>query len=84
MLFDDIIAEFLALAEVPRPSFFTERVQAYLLDFAKVNGLEAEADRAGNVRILKTASAGRENEPLIRTWSPKRLTVWSSIFALRR
>ena len=65
MLFDDIIAEFLALAEVPRPSFFTERVQAYLLDFAKVNGLEAEADRAGNVRILKTASAGRENEPIL-------------------
>lgn len=65
MLFDDIIAEFLALAEVPRPSFFTERVQAYLLDFAKVNGLEAEADRAGNVRILKTASAGRENEPML-------------------
>lgn len=65
MLFDDIIAEFLALAEVPRPSFFTERVQAYLLDFAKINGLEAEADRAGNVRILKTASAGRENEPIL-------------------
>lgn len=65
MLFDDIIAEFLALAEVPRPSFFTERVQAYLLDFAKVNSLEAEADRAGNVRILKTASAGRENEPIL-------------------
>ena len=65
MLFDDIIAEFLALAEIPRPSFFTERVQAYLLDFAKVNGLEAEADRAGNVRILKTASAGRENEPIL-------------------
>lgn len=65
MLFDDIIAEFLALAEVPRPSFFTERVQAYLLDFAKVNGLEAEADKAGNVRILKPASAGRENEPIL-------------------
>lgn len=65
MLFDDIIAEFLALAEVPRPSFFTERVQAYLLDFAKVNGLEAEADRAGNVRILKPASAGCENEPIL-------------------
>lgn len=65
MLYDDIVAEFLALAEVPRPSFFTERVLAYLLDFAKTNGLEAKADSAGNVLILKPASAGRESEPAI-------------------
>ena len=52
---------FKELCKVPRPSFKTQRVQQWLLDFAAEHRLEAVRDQVGNVIIRKAASAGMEN-----------------------
>ena len=49
------------LTKVPRPSGHMEKIQAYLLDFAKKVGVEASVDVAGNVIMRKPASPGCEN-----------------------
>ncbi len=49
------------LTKVPRPSGHMEKVQAFLLDFAKKVGVEARVDEAGNVLMRKPASPGYEN-----------------------
>ena len=49
------------LTKVPRPSGPMEKIQAYLLDFAKKVGVEASVDVAGNVIMRKPASPGYEN-----------------------
>lgn len=49
------------LTKVPRPSGHMEKIQAYLLDFAKKVGVEASVDVAGNVIMRKPASPGYEN-----------------------
>lgn len=56
---------FEAICQVPRPSKKEEQIRAFLLDFAKNNGLEAKADKAGNVLILKPATPGMENTPTV-------------------
>ncbi|MFN8255199.1 MAG: aminoacyl-histidine dipeptidase [Bacteroidales bacterium] len=59
----DIWKYFYQITQIPRPSKKEEKIASFLLDFAKVHGLEAESDKAGNVIIRKKASAGRENLP---------------------
>ena len=50
-----------ALTQVPRPSGHLEKVQQYLLDFAKRAGVEAYKDEAENIVMRKPATPGMEN-----------------------
>ena len=52
---------FYALTQVPRPSGHLEKIQQFLLDFAKQAGVEAFKDPAGNIVFRKPASPGMEN-----------------------
>lgn len=52
--FDDIL-------KIPRPSKKEEKIIAYLEEFAKSHNLEYKKDNAGNMLIIKEASAGKEN-----------------------
>ena len=45
-----------ALTQVPRPSGHVEKVQQFLLDFAKKVGVEAFQDPAGNIKADKAKS----------------------------
>lgn len=50
-----------ALTQVPRPSGHLEKVQHFLLDFAKRAGVEAYKDEAENIVMRKPATPGYEN-----------------------
>ena len=50
-----------ALTQVPRPSGHLEKIQKFLLDFAKKTGVEAFKDSAGNIVMRKPATKGMEN-----------------------
>lgn len=49
------------LTQVPRPSGHLEKVQKFLLDWAKSKGVEAFKDEAGNVIMRKPATPGMED-----------------------
>lgn len=49
------------ICQVPRPSKKEEKIRQFLMDFARVNQLEAKTDEAGNVVIRKPAVQGKEN-----------------------
>lgn len=53
---------FHALTQVPRPSGHLEKVQKFLLDFAKQAGVEAFVDPGNNIVMRKPASPGMENK----------------------
>lgn len=52
---------FYLLTQVPRPSGHLEKIQKFLLDWAKEKGVEAKLDDAGNVIMYKSASPGMED-----------------------
>lgn len=52
---------FHALTQVPRPSGHLEKVQQFLLDFAKEVGVEAFKDPAQNIVMRKPATPGMED-----------------------
>ena len=52
---------FYALTQVPRPSGHLEKIQQFLLDFAKEAGVEAFKDPGNNIVMRKPASPGMEN-----------------------
>ncbi len=52
---------FYALTQVPRPSGHLEKVQQFLLNFAKEAGVEGFIDEGRNVIMRKPASPGMEN-----------------------
>ncbi len=54
-----------ALTQVPRPSGHLEKVQQFLLDFAKNTGVEAFKDEAGNIVMRKPATPGMENRKTV-------------------
>ena len=56
---------FYALTRVPRPSGHVEKVQQFLLDFAREAGVEAFLDKAGNVVMRKAATPGMENRKTV-------------------
>ena len=56
---------FHALTQVPRPSGHLEKVQQFLLDFAKKSGVEAYIDKADNVVKKKAATPGMENRKTV-------------------
>ena len=53
------------LTQVPRPSGHLEKVQKFLLDWAREKGVEAFQDEAGNVIMRKAASPGMENRKCV-------------------
>ena len=61
----DLWGHFYSLTQIPRPSGHLEKIQQFLLDFSKENGIEAFKDPAGNIvdiacpqhRVWKTARA---------------------------
>ena len=52
---------FYLLTQVPRPSGHLEKIQQFLLDWAKEKGIDAHLDGAGNVLMYKAASPGMED-----------------------
>ena len=56
---------FYDLTQVPRPSGHLEKVQQFLLDFAKKVGVEAFKDSANNIVMRKPASPGMENRKTV-------------------
>lgn len=61
----DYIQEFANLTEIPHPSGHTERMTAYLLDWAAARGVRCEAEPCGNVVMDVPASPGFEGAPLV-------------------
>lgn len=57
----EIWRNFDKLTQVPRPSGHLEKIQAYLLDWAKEAGVAAFQDAAGNIVMRKPATPGMEN-----------------------
>ncbi len=56
---------FAEISAIPRPSKHEEKMTKYLLETAKRLGLQAKADKFGNVVVKKSASAGKENVRMI-------------------
>ena len=54
-----------ALTQIPRPSGHLDKVQQFLLDFAKNIGVEAFKDPAGNIVMRKAATPGMENRKTV-------------------
>lgn len=52
---------FYALTRIPRPSGHLEKIQQFLLDWAKERHIEAFKDGAGNIIMRKPATPGMEN-----------------------
>ena len=62
---EGIWRNFYALTRIPRPSGHVEKVQQFLLDFAKNAGVEAFKDSAGNIVMRKDATPGYENRKCV-------------------
>lgn len=56
---------FREISAVPRCSYHTDKIAAWLMNFADVRGLENFVDGVGNVIIRKKASAGYENHETV-------------------
>ena len=56
---------FHALTQVPRPSGHLEKVQQFLLDWAKKHNVEAFQDPAGNIVMRKPATPGYEDRKVV-------------------
>lgn len=56
---------FHALTQVPRPSGHLDKVEQFLLNFAKEVGVEVFKDEAGNIVMRKPATPGMENRKTI-------------------
>ena len=56
---------FQEISRIPRGSGHTQKISAYLMEFARNHGLEAAQDSAGNVVILKEGTEGYENSPVV-------------------
>ena len=62
---EKVLSFFKEITKVPRESGHEEQIIAYLQDFAASRSLECRTDNAGNVLIVKEASAGYEDVPAI-------------------
>ena len=56
-----ILTAFTQISQIPRPSKREEKIVAWLLDWARENGLEARTDEALNVLIEVPATSGYEH-----------------------
>ncbi len=62
---ESIWRNFDLLTRIPRPSGHLEKVQKFLLDFAKQIGVEAFKDEADNIVMKKPATLGYENRKTV-------------------
>ncbi len=62
---ESVWSYFEEICRIPRPSKKEEKMSAYLVDFAKKNGLDVKMDEAGNVLIRKPATKGMEQVPTV-------------------
>lgn len=62
---DRVLEIFKDITKVPRESGHEELIIAYLQNFAAEHSLECRIDEVGNVVIVKPASQGMENVPVI-------------------
>lgn len=53
------------ITQVPRPSGHLEKIQQFLLDWAKEKGVEAHMDQAGNILMYKAATPGMEDRKVV-------------------
>ena len=65
MTSDEVLSIFKDITRVPRESGHEEKIVAWLQDFAARHSLECRTDAAGNVVMVKPASSGKENVPVI-------------------
>ena len=60
-----VLEIFKEITRVPRESGHEELIIAYLQQFAAARNLECKTDKTGNVLIVKAASPGKENAPVL-------------------
>ena len=60
-----VLEIFKDITRIPRESGHEEQIIAYLQHFASEHSLECRTDEAGNVVIVKPASPGKENIPVL-------------------
>lgn len=53
------------ITKIPRPSKKEEKIRKFILEFAKAHGIDAHADKIGNVILRKPATPGHENAPTV-------------------
>jgi len=53
------------IRKIPRCSKHEEKIREYIIDFAKKHNLTYKKDEIGNVVILKSATSGMENKPIV-------------------
>ena len=63
-IIDGVMENFLQLTKVPRPSHHEEMISAFLMDWAREQGLEPVQDQALNVMFEVPATEGYEEYPL--------------------
>ncbi|MBQ7540444.1 MAG: cytosol nonspecific dipeptidase, partial [Bacteroidaceae bacterium] len=56
---------FYLLTQVPRPSGHLEKIQKFLLDWAKERGIEAFKDAGENIVMRKAATPGMEDRKVV-------------------
>jgi len=56
---------FYAMTQIPHPSGHEEKIIEYIVNFAKSQKLEYKKDEIGNVLIIKPATPGMENRPVV-------------------
>lgn len=61
----NVLEIFKEITKVPRESGHEAQIIKWLQDFAAEHGLECKTDEAGNVVIIKEASAGKEDVPTV-------------------
>lgn len=61
----EIWSNFEALTQVPRPSGHLQKIQSFLLKWAKKAEVEAFQDEAGNIIMKKPATPGYENKQTV-------------------
>ncbi|MDR1273628.1 MAG: aminoacyl-histidine dipeptidase [Odoribacteraceae bacterium] len=57
----EVWENFHALTRVPRPSHHEEKARAFIMQWAKEHGIQAEIDEACNILLSKPATPGMEN-----------------------
>ncbi len=65
MLSDKVLDLFERITEIPRESGHEEKITAFLQEFARSRSLECRTDAAGNVVIVREASEGCGDIPVI-------------------
>jgi dipeptidase D len=57
----EVWTNFYQLTCVPRPSHHEEKARAFVMQWAREHGIQADTDKAGNILLTKPATPGMEN-----------------------